>query len=115
MTKFFDANVHSPPQEIINCIGIETYNINIEYVITPHIGYISTIFDSNNVDAQDQNLPTHEFHSLLQKKNIDQFFIFDYVMFRKKQNPNEPLHLFITGGAGTGKTFMLMLLIPGLL
>ncbi len=113
MTKFFDANVHSPPQEIINCIGIETYNINIEYVITPHIG-ISTIFDSNNVDAQHQNLPTHEFHSLFQM-NIEQRFIFDYVMFKKKQNPNEPLHLFITGGAGICKIFMLMLLIPGLL
>jgi hypothetical protein len=24
MIKFFDANVHSPPQEITNCIGIET-------------------------------------------------------------------------------------------
>jgi hypothetical protein len=83
MTKFFDANVHSPPQEIINCIGIETYNINIEYVITPHIG-ISTILDSNNVDAQDQILPTHEFHSLFQKMNIERHFIFDEVMFLKK-------------------------------
>jgi len=80
MTNFFDANVHSPPQEIINCIGIETYNINIEYVITPHIG-ISTILDSNNVDAQDQILPTHEFHSLFQKMNIERHFIFDEVMF----------------------------------
>jgi hypothetical protein len=34
MIEFSDANVHSPPQKIINCIGIETYNINIEYVIT---------------------------------------------------------------------------------
>jgi hypothetical protein len=84
MTKIFDANVHSPPQEIINCIGIEAYNINIEYVITPHIG-ISTILDSNNVDAQDQNMPTHEFHSLLQKMNIEQCLIFDDVMFRKNK------------------------------
>jgi hypothetical protein len=53
MTKLSNANVHFPPQEITNCIGIETYNMNIEYVITPHIG-ISTILDSNNVDAQDQ-------------------------------------------------------------
>jgi pantothenate kinase-related protein Tda10 len=33
----------------------------------------------------------------------------------KKQNPNEPLHLFIIGGAGIGKNFTLMLLIQGLL
>jgi hypothetical protein len=65
MTKFSDPNVHSPPHEIINCINVETCNINTEYVITPHIG-VSIILDLNNVDAQDQ-LPTHEFHSLLLK------------------------------------------------
>jgi hypothetical protein len=70
MTKFSNANVHFPPQEITNCIGFEPYNINIEYVITPHIG-MSTILDSNNIDAQDQFLPTNEFHSLLQKMNIE--------------------------------------------
>jgi hypothetical protein len=70
MTKFSNANVHFPPQEITNCIGVEPYNINTEYVITPHIG-MSTILDSNNIDAQDQFLPTHEFHSLLQKMNIE--------------------------------------------
>jgi hypothetical protein len=70
MTNFFDANVHSPPQEIINYINIETYNINTKYIITPRIS-MSTILDLNNVGAQDQILPTHEFHSLLQKMNIE--------------------------------------------
>jgi hypothetical protein len=66
MTKFFDANVCFPPQENTNSIGVEPYNINIEYVITSHI-FMSTIPNSNiNVDAQDQFFPTHEFHSLLQ-------------------------------------------------
>jgi hypothetical protein len=36
-------------------------------------------------------------------------------MFTKKQNPNEPLHLFIIGGADTCKIFILVLLIQGLL
>jgi hypothetical protein len=45
---------------------------------------MSTILDLNNVDAQDQIFPTHEFHSLLQKMNIEQLFIFVDVMFRKK-------------------------------
>jgi hypothetical protein len=70
MPKFSNTNVHFPPQEITNCIGVEPYNINTEYVITPHIG-MSTIFNSNNIDAQDQFLPTHEFHSLLKKMNIE--------------------------------------------
>jgi hypothetical protein len=33
----------------------------------------------------------------------------------RKNNPNEPLHLFIIGGVGPSKTFTLMLLIQGLL
>jgi hypothetical protein len=41
--------------------------------------------------------------------------IFDDVMLRKKQNPNEPLHLFIIGGVDTCKFFILMLLIQDLL
>jgi hypothetical protein len=32
---------------------------------------MSTILDWNNIDAQDQFLPTHEFHSLCQKMNIE--------------------------------------------
>jgi hypothetical protein len=42
-------------------------------------------------------------------------FVFDDVMFKKKQNPNEPFHLFIIGGVDTCKTFTLMLLIQALL
>jgi hypothetical protein len=38
MSKCFDANVYSPPQEITNYIRVEPYNIDT---------------DSNNVDAQD--------------------------------------------------------------
>ncbi len=84
ITIFFYGNVHFPPQEITNYIGIEGYNINIEYVITSHIG-MNTILDSNNVDAQDQILPTHKFHSLLQKMNIEQHLMFDNIMFRKNK------------------------------
>ncbi len=41
MTKFSNPNVHFPPQKIISSINVETYNINTEYVITPHIGMLS--------------------------------------------------------------------------
>ncbi len=33
----------------------------------------------------------------------------------KKKIPNEPIHLFIIGGVGIGKTFTLMLLIQALI
>jgi len=75
---------------------------------------MSTIIDSNNVDAQDQILPTHGFHSLFQKMNNERLTFYD-IMFMKKQNPNEPLHLLITKGASACKKIMLMFLIEGLL
>jgi hypothetical protein len=36
-------------------------------------------------------------------------------MYRKKQNPNEQIHLFISGSANIGKTFTFMLLIQALI
>jgi hypothetical protein len=74
---------------------------------------MSTIPNSNNIDAQDQNLLTHEFHSLFQKMNNEQHIIYLDVICKEKKFPNEPLHLFITRGANTCKTFTLMLLIQG--
>jgi hypothetical protein len=59
-------------------------------------------------------MPTHEFHSLLEKMNNEQCFIFDDVMYGKN-NPNEPIHLFIIGSAGIDETFTLMLLIQALI
>jgi hypothetical protein len=106
MTNFFDANVHLLPQEITNCVRVEPYNFNTKYVIAPRIG-MSTIPNSNNVDAQKQILPTHEYHSSFQKKDNECHLIIDDAIVRKKQNPNEPLHLFFIKGVGTcsGKKF----------
>ncbi len=35
--------------------------------------------------------------------------------YRKNQNPNEPIHLFIIGGDGIGKTFTLLFIIQALI
>jgi hypothetical protein len=47
-------------------------------------------------------MPTHEFYLLLQKMNNEHLIFYD-VMYRKNQNPNEPIHLFITRGASISK------------
>lgn len=36
-------------------------------------------------------------------------------MYRKKENLNEPIHLFITRGVDIGKIFTIMFVIQGLL
>lgn len=47
--------------------------------------------------------------------NIEQRAIYDDLMYRKRINSNDPIHLFLIGGAGTGKTFTLQLIVQGLL
>jgi len=108
MDKFSNANIEFSSQNIINYTKVEPYNICNEYIINPCIG-VSTNPDSTNIDVQDQIMPTHEFHSLLQKMNNEQCFIFDDVLYKKNKNPNEPIHLFITTSASIGKTFTSML------
>jgi len=81
MTKFPNAMFILHPKKSI--IGVMFYTIKHHYVIAPCIGMF-TIPDSINVDAQDQILPTNEFHSLIQKMN-NGCLIFDDVMFRKKK------------------------------
>jgi hypothetical protein len=68
MDKFPNVNIGFSSQNIFNCIGVEPYNICNEYIINSCIG-VSTIFNSTNIDVQDQIMPTHEFHSLLQEMN----------------------------------------------
>jgi hypothetical protein len=105
MDKFSNANIEFSSQNIIDCIGLELYTICNEYIVSPCIS-VSIISNSTNIDIQDQIMPTHEFHSLLQKKNNEQCFIFDDVMYRKKQNSNEPIHLFVIGSVGNIFTLM---------
>jgi hypothetical protein len=114
MDKFLNANIRFSSQNNTDYTRVEPYNICNECIVNPCIG-VSIIPYSTNIDVQDQIMPTHEFHSLFQKLNNEQCFIFDDVMYRKKQNPNEPIHLFITGGASTNKTFTLMFLIQNLI
>jgi hypothetical protein len=68
---------------------VEPYNICIEYIVNPCIS-VSTIFNSTNIDVEDQIMPTHELHSLLQKMNNEHLIFYD-VMYKKTQNSNEPI------------------------
>jgi hypothetical protein len=83
MDKFLNVHIGCFSQNIINCTGVEPYNICNEYIVNPCIG-VSIIPNSTNIDVQHQIIPTHEFHSLFQKLNNEQCLIFDDVMYRKK-------------------------------
>jgi hypothetical protein len=68
MDKFPNANIRFFSQNKTNCTRVEPYNICNEYIVNP-CTCVSIIPNSTNVDVQDQIMPTHEFHSLLQKAN----------------------------------------------
>lgn len=55
------------------------------------------------------------FFEQLQLMNQEQKLLYNDIMLKKRISPNTALNIFITGGAGTGKTFTLMLIIQGLL
>jgi hypothetical protein len=74
MDKFPNVNIRFSSQNITHCIGMEPHNICNQYIVNPYIG-VSTIPNSTNIDVQDQIMPTHEFHSLLQKMNNEQSYI----------------------------------------
>jgi shikimate 5-dehydrogenase len=61
---------------------MEPYNICNEYIVNSCIG-VSIIFNSTNIGVQDQIMPIHEFHSLLQKMNNERLIFYD-VIYRKK-------------------------------
>ncbi len=104
MDKFPNIDIGFSSQNVINCTRVEPYKIWNEYIVNPCIG-VSTIPNSTNI------MPTHEFHSLLQKMNNEECLIFGDVMYQKNKNSNEPFHLFIIGGVGIGKNFTFMFLI----
>jgi hypothetical protein len=89
-----------------------TFVINIMFV-NPCIG-ISIIIDSTNIDVKDQIMLTHDSIHYFKKWIMNVLYLM-MSCTKKKQNPNEPIHLFITRGVGTGKTFTLMFLIQALI
>ncbi len=60
-------------------------------------------------------ISNEEFYFQLWKLNKEQPAIFDDCMYKKKMHPNQPMHLFLTSGAGSGKTFTFLLLVQGFL
>jgi hypothetical protein len=56
-----------------------------------------------------------EYRILLRQLNEEQILIFDVVMHIKQLYPYPMIHLFLTRGARTSKTFTLKFIIQGLL
>ena len=71
----------------------------------------------NNVLSITKNIVLMEnkkYYAAIRELNSQQRELVDDITLRKKQDPHAPIHLFLTGGAGTGKTHTLLLLVQAL-
>ena len=95
--------------------SVEKYDLALDIYVKPRVGH--TLYQTSdqhkfrNVDLMEKK----QFFELLGRFNIEQRAIYDDIMYRKQIKPNDSIHLFLTGGANTGKTFTLQLIVQGLL
>ena len=59
-------------------------------------------------------MENEKYYAAIRNLNYEQREILDDIALRKKTDPSTPIHLFLTGGAGTGKTHTLLLLVQAL-
>jgi hypothetical protein len=95
-----------------NIEGIEPYDLSIEKK-----EQMKARKSGNEIvpNCPDDIISDNEFASLVRQLNSEQRMILDDIIYRKRRNPSKTLFIFLTGGAGTGKTFTLLCIIQYLL
>lgn len=108
-----DASIEETESVIIS-MNAEKYDLASDIYIKPKFTntYKNTSEDNNNVL---ELMKSSEYLGILRSLNEEQRSIYDDIMYRKRTFPNESLYLFLTGGAGSGKTYTLHAIIQGLL
>jgi DNA replication protein DnaC len=107
-------DLNNRPQCFIstNTEGIEPYDLSIE---KKEQRYRKKYGNKTAHNCPDEIVSNNEFASLVQQLNSEQRIILDDILYKKRRNPRISLFIFITGGAGTGKTFTLLCIIQYLL
>ena len=92
----------------------ERYDLATNIIIRSCINntYKSITIDNNCIL---QVMKNEEYISMLRLLNEEQRAIYDDIMYKKRVHFDEPIYLFLTGGARTGKTFTLQAIVQGLL
>jgi hypothetical protein len=91
-------------------MNIEKYDLATNIIIGPHFNntYKNKIQDSNCIL---ELMKDEEYFKILRLLNEEKRAIFDDIMYKKRIYANEPIYLFLTRGAGTGKTFSLQTIV----
>ncbi|XP_059070801.1 uncharacterized protein LOC131860407 [Cryptomeria japonica] len=99
------------PNDVNDVHVPNTFNEDELYDIGPDINKKSlkttdtVVHGAFEIAKHTQIIDNNEYHKLRQMLNIEQQAIVKDIAIKKMKNMQTPLHLFLTGGAGTGKTF----------
>jgi hypothetical protein len=108
MDKFDNVEQIISSNPIINYTRIEHYDIGCKFCIKPQCS-LSTI--PCTIPKRNELIPNANFYFQLCKLNKEQHAIYDNCMYRKIMYLNQPIYLFLIGGASTSKTFTILPLI----
>ena len=82
------------------------------YDIGPDIGAVS--FEGNDIQMVQNRIPDKDFLELMSKLNRKQREIFTHILHNITHKPNDQMCIFITGGAGVGKSVLIRTLYQAL-
>ena len=110
--QLFKIQISELNEESTKCVYPTSLNSCQEYNFDADLQH----FQSKKNIKLDKSRPYHivkqpnilenaEFFAIRRQLNQEQARIVKDVLRKKKCDPNKPIHLFLTGGAGTGKTF----------
>ena len=90
---------------------IEKYDLALDIHVKPRLSHTSYQTSDQHKFRNVDLMEKEQFFELLGRLNIEQRAIYDDIMYRKRIKSNDSIHLFLTGGADTGKTFTLQLIV----
>ena len=90
---------------------IEKYDLALDIHVKPRLSHTSYQTSDQHKFRNVDLMEKEQFFELLGRLNIEQRAIYDDIMYRIQIKPNDSIRLFLTGGADTGKTFTLQLIV----
>lgn len=116
-----DINIDEETSQDVHNIGNlhnatnEQYDLQSDFDKIHHTSYLRKPPKPFEFTPHPHLLDNTTYYSLRRQLNREQQTIVKDILLRKQIAQSEPLHLFLTGGAGTGKTFTAKAMYQGLL
>ena len=90
-------------EKTMSAFSFEQYDIQHD-LLRKKLTHVAQLDNICNLTKKPFLLDMENYHAIRRNLNNEQQSIVKEIVARKKNNPSTPFHLFLTGGAGTGKT-----------